>query len=301
MSSIRWRAGGGRASPSRTHALALVLLAACGLAACGSQNRSQRPAVARYIRMVQKVESGLSAPLSAVTQAGAQLASAPRHTTLLGNLERVGNEQTLAASLAKIQAARAEIAAIRTPPAAQHLRSLLLSLADTEADLTRQLRLLAVFLPRFSATLAPLGPATLSLEQALSQTQAYGSAAVSALYLAKARALRRFQAATTAIVLRLHRLTPPRVSIPQYQAELASLQGMGVASGRLADALAGGAPHNVGPLLVAFDRAAAATRSRSAQRAQIAAVKAYDASSSRLNQLSSAIAVERLRLSNNLS
>jgi hypothetical protein len=161
-----------------------------------------------------------------------------------------------------------------------------------------------VFLPRFSAALAPLGPATISLERVLTQTQAYGTAAVAALYTAKAQALRHFQGVTTGIVTRLHRLHrlhPPRVSMPQYRAELGSLTGMSSASGRLAGALAGGTPGNVTTLLVAFDRAAASTRSRSAQRAQIAAIKAYDAGAARLNRLSSAVAVERLRLANTLT
>jgi hypothetical protein len=284
----------------RARPVALFLLTVV-LSACGSQNNSQRPAVAHYIRSVQTIENGLNAPLAAVTKAGTQLASAPKHTTLLGNLERAGNEQTLAASLAKIRAAKSRIAGLPTPIPAQHLRSLLLSLTASEADLTRQLRLLAVFLPHFSAALAPLGPATLSLERVLSQTQAYGSAAVSALYSAKAQALRHFQAVTDAIATRLHRLTPPRVSVPQYRAELTSLRGMGTASGHLAGALGGGSPANVAPLLAAFDRAAAATRTRSAQRAQIAAIKAYNASSARLNRLSAAVAEERLRLSNSLS
>jgi hypothetical protein len=279
----------------------LVVLLAVTVTACGSHSNSQRPAVARYIRSVQTIESGLRAPLAAVTKAGSQLAQAPKHTTLLSNLERAGNEQTLAAALRKITAARRRISALATPASAQHLRSLLLSLTAAEADLTHQLRLLAVFLPRFSAALAPLGPSTLSLEKVLSQTQAYGSAAVSALYGAKAQALRNFQGVTTKIATRLHGLKPPRVSLPQYRAELTSLRGMATASGHLAGALAGGVPGNVAPLLVAFDHAAAATRTRSAQRAQVAAIKAYDANSARLNRLASAVAVERLRLSNTLS
>jgi hypothetical protein len=270
------------------------------LAACGSSHSSPRSAVARYIREVDRIELGLKAPLDTVTRAGSQLASAPKRTTLLGNLERAGNEQTLAASLAKIKAAQARISALPTPAAAGHLRALLITLTATEADLTHQLRLLAVFLPRFNAALSPLGPAILSLEKVLAQTQAYGAAAVSALYAAKAHALRSFQRVATTIAGQLQRLKAPRVSLPQYRIELTSLRGMGMASGRLANALAGGAPGNVRSLLLDFDHAAAATRTHAAQRAQIAAIRAYDARTARLNKLSSAVAVERLRLSNTL-
>jgi hypothetical protein len=283
------------------HLAWLVLAMGIALAACGSSHSSARPAVARYIRAVDRIELGLRAPVAAVTQAGSQLAAAPKRTTLLGNLEHLGSEQALSDSLTKLEAARAELAGMKTPVPARHLRSLLLSLTAAEADVTHQLRLLAVFLPRFSAALAPLGPATISLERVLTQTQASGTAAVAALYAAKAQALRHFHGVTTGIVTRLHRLHPPRVSMAQYRAELGSLTGMSSASGRLAGALAGGTPGNVSTLLVAFDRAAASTRSRSAQRAQIAAIKAYDAGGARLNRLSSAVAVERLRLANTLT
>jgi hypothetical protein len=271
------------------------------LAACGASHPSSRAAVARYIRAVDRIELELRAPLAAVTRAGSQLAATPKRTTLLGNLERVGSEQALSASLAKLEAAKAKLAAMDTPVAARHLRSLLLSLTAAEAGLTHQLRLLAVFLPRFSAALSPLGPSILSLEKTLGQTQAYGTAAVSALYAAKAQALRRFHGVTATITGRLRRLEPPRVSLPQYRAELTSLQGMGTASGRLASALSGGTPGNVRPLLVAFDRAASATRTRSVQRAQTAAIKAYDSATIRLNTLAGEVTQERLRLSNTLS
>ena len=160
--------------------------------------------------------------MAAVTQAGSQLAVARKHTTLLGNLERVGSEQALTDSLTKLEAAKAKLAVMDTPVPARHLRSLLLSLTAAEADITHQLRLLAVFLPRFSAALAPLGPATSPSSGCSPRRQAYGTAAVAALYAAKAQALRRFQGVTAGIVTRLHRLHPPRVSMPQYRAELGS-------------------------------------------------------------------------------
>jgi hypothetical protein len=278
-----------------------LLCLGLGLSACGTSQPSPRSAVAHYIRTADRIELTLRAPLATVTKAGSQLASAPKSATLLGNLERAGSERALSASLAKIEAAKAQLAAAPTPAPARHLRSLLISLTTAEADLTHQLRLLAVFLPRFSATLAPLGPAILSLERTLSETQAYGSAAVSALYAAKAQALRHFQAVTATIVSRLRRLAPPRVSMPQYHIQLASLRGMGTASGRLAGALGGGVPGHVTPLLRAFDRAASATRTPSAQRAQAAAIKAYDAATGRLNTLAGDVTRERLRLSNSLS
>jgi hypothetical protein len=292
---------GGDSWPRAVFLASVALAVGIALAACGSSHPSSRAAVTSYIRAVDRIELGLRAPLAAVTRAGSQLAAAPKRTTLLGNLERVGSERALSGSLVKLEAAKAKLTAMDTPVAARHLGALLLSLTAAEADLTHQLRLLAVFLPRFSAALSPLGPSILSLEKTLGQTQAYGSAAVSALYAAKAQALRRFKGVTTTITGRLDRLQAPRISLPQYRAELTALRGMGTASGRLASALSGGAPGNVRPLLVAFDRAASATRTRSVQRAQTAAIRAYDSATARLNTLAGEVTRERLRLSNSLS
>ena len=281
--------------------LAGALVALAPLAGCGSSQHSDRPAVARYIRRVDALEAKLKAPLTTVSKAGSQLATSPGKATLLGNLAQASSRQQLDTALTQIRTIERQLTALPYPPAAGHLRTLVLQLTAGEADLTHQLRLLAVFLPRFSAVLTPLGPAALSLERVLAQRSAYGTAAVLALYKAKAAALRHFQATTVRLVGRLDRLAPPRVSAAEYRAELVSLRGMGTAAGRLATALGGGTPGNVQPLLIAFDRAAAATHTPAVARAQIKAIKAYDAATSRLSGLSQAIASERLRLSNTLS
>jgi len=277
----------------------LVLALAVALCGCG-HTTSVRGQVAGYIKQVRTIESKLTAPLAAVSQAGRQFSSSGAKTTLLGNIERSGQRQTLSRALAQIRLQGRRLKALKAPPAAGRLRSLLLRLTAAEAGLTHQLELLVVFLPRFSAALGPLGGAAARLEAILVKRQAVGSAAVAALFAAKASALRDFTATTQRVVARLRHLTPPAVSKPQYRSQLASLRGMGASAGRLADALAGGAVTNVAPLLLAFDRAAVATHSRAVQRAQIAAVRAYDVQTAGLSKLSQAIAEERLRLANTL-
>jgi hypothetical protein len=69
----------------------------------------------------------------------------------------------------------------------------------------------------------------------------------------------------------------------------------------LAGALTGGPHGNIRQLLVDFDKAAASTQTIAAQKAHIAAVKAYDGQTSRLATLLRAAEEERLRLANNLS
>ena len=178
---------------------------------------------------------------------------------------------------------------------------LLLELIDDQAAMTRQVAELVAFLPRYTAALRSLGPATKQLETVLSQRSAYGAAAVSAVFASKAAALRRFQATTGALVVQLRRLRPPAVSQPGYKAQVAALQAMGTSAGRLAAMLASGSPSNVGPVLTQFDRAAASTNSVAVQKAEIAAARAYDSRVSALDALSQKVALERLRLSNTLN
>jgi hypothetical protein len=180
------------------------------------------------------------------------------------------------------------------------MRALLLQLMDGEAAMTRELAQLVAFLPQYNAALASLGPAIRRLELALSRRSASGAAAVRAVYLDKAAALRRFQGKTGAVVHELRRLRPPAVSQPGYAAQLASVRGMGVSAGRLAAALASGTLSNVRTLLVQFDRAAARSSTVAVQKAEIAAVRSFDSHSAALNDLSQKVALERLRLSNTL-
>ena len=123
---------------------------------------------------------------------------------------------------------------------------------------------------------------------------------MSAVFASKAAALRRFQATTGAILVQLRRLRPPPVSQPGYKSQVIALREMGTSAGRLAAALASGTASNVGPVLAQFDRAAASTETLAVQKAEIAAARAYDARVSALNALSQKIALERLRLSNDL-
>jgi hypothetical protein len=281
-------------------ALAPVLSCALMLAVagCGQQSSTQRRQVARYVAQVNRIESALAAPLMRVTKVTAQVSSSRRQA--LSGTALALRERQLAIALAQIQAQEQRLRALATPPQAARLRSLLLSLTTDEAGLTTQLRLLIGFLPRFTSVVAPLAPALARLERALSVRQAAGTAAVAAVYAAKVTALRRFEATIRVIVTELWRLSVPDVSKPAYRAQLTSLRGMGSSAGRLAAALAGGAPGNVRPLLIDFDRAALATRTQGVQKAQIAAIRAYDAQSRRLSTLSSAIARERLRLATSL-
>lgn len=277
----------------RTFALVcagLLLLAGCG------QSASGRPALARYIQQVNAIETKLAAPLTTVTQLGAQFTR--RHGVGAGSLSSFVERSTMSAALARMAALRRQLAALRPPAPATHLRALLLSVVDGQIGLTRQLGKLIEFLPKFNRALAPLGPAMRRLEGTLSQQSAYGSAAVAAVYAAKAAALRNFQASLESILGRLRRLQPPAVSKPDYDAQVSSLKGMSVNAGRLAGTIAQGAQGNVQPLLIAFDRAAASAQGQAVQKAHAAAVTAYNRQITHISTLADQANRERLRLAN---
>jgi hypothetical protein len=276
---------------------AVVLAIALACAGCGHQSRN-RTDVATYVRRVSAIEAKLATPVAAVTRAGAAFAAAGTKPVPLTGTALSGQGATLARAQAQIQTQDRALRGLATPPAARTLRSLLLRFTANEIAMTHELARMVAFMPRFNSELTPLAPAATRLARVLAQRQAAGAAAVAALFAAKAGALRRFEATTAHMTARLALLSPPAVLKPQYEAQLTSLRGMGASAGRLASALAGGAPTNVTPLLVAFDRAAAATRTSGALRAQAAAVKAYSSRVARLATLAQAIASERLRLAN---
>jgi hypothetical protein len=282
--------------------LAAVLVATL-VAACGGQQSSQRPAVAGYVKQVNAIEAALAAPLGDVTSGGAEFSREERPAVKgapIQALPQTPPEQTLQRALTQIESLRARLAATTAPPAAAQLRALLLQLVDGQAAMTRELAQVVAFLPQYNAALASLGPAIRRLELALSQRSAYGAAAVQAVYLDKAAALRRFQGKTGSVLHELRRLRPPAVSRPGYAAQLASLRGMSVSAGRLAGVLASGTLSNVQTLLVQFDRAAARSSTVAVQKAEIAAIRAYDSRSAALDHLSQKVALARLGLSNTL-
>ena len=280
--------------------LVLGVVAVAMLAsACGHQT-SERPAVAAYIKQVNRIESQLAVPLREVS-AGAVLFSRQQGAgTSAGGLGAGAPEQTLLSASGRIHTLRERLAALDTPPSALHLRALALQLVDRQAELTREVAGLVDFLPRYNATLRPLVPATQSLERVLSRRSAAGAPAVAAVYASKAAALRKFQATVDAILTRLRKLRPPPVSKPGYAAQLVSLRGMGTSAGRLAAAIAQGAPPNVQPVIAQFDNAATSTHAVAVQQAEIAAARAYNSRSAALAKLSRRVELERVRLANTL-
>jgi hypothetical protein len=279
--------------------LALIASATLLLAAGCGQHSSRRPAVAGYVKQVNAVEARLTSPLTSITKVGASFArlQGAGGSSVSGFLQ----QGTIAGALQRIASLREQLARIKTPPPAAHLRSLLLQVIDAQIAMTRQLAKMVVFLPRFSSALAPLTPALRRLEAVLSQQSAYGASAVAAVYAAKAAALRAFRKSVDGILTRLRELRPPAVAKSDLEAEAHSLRGMGDSAGKLATALGQGPQANVQPLLTAFGRAAASAQSPAARRAHTTAIRAYDRQIARITSLSRDADLERLRLANSLA
>jgi hypothetical protein len=276
-----------------------ALILGLTLAGCGGQTRvNPRSQVAAYLTQVNRTERELSQPLSDVSHMAARLAAPAHHGS--GVRDSAADISPLRRDLGQIQALGERLAAIRAPSAATRLRTMLVTLVARQASLTRQTAELATFLPRFNEALTPLATASRRLERALLVNQAYGAAAVQAVYAEKAAALRTFRAKLQGVLARLARLHPPPVSASNYRVQTVSLRGMSINASRLATALQAGDLTGVAPLLAAFDKAAAIPQSKRVFRAQVAAAKNYDRQVAGLRVLASRAIDERLRLQQNL-
>jgi division protein CdvB (Snf7/Vps24/ESCRT-III family) len=271
------------------------------LSGCGQAANPERTAVARYLTRVQKVETAFTKPLGEVTQDGDQFAQHNfKSSSVLGREALAAEESSLLRAATQIDALRARLASLASPAAAAQLRALLLKLAQRQAALAREVAGIVVFVPSFSAVLEPLRPATQRLAHVLADNTASSSGAVADLDAAKASALRRFAATVQTIETGVRRLHPPAISAPGYRTQLVSLQGMSQTAGELATALTSADNSRIAPLLVRFDHAATLNATVGAQRAQIAAVRAYDAQVDSVSRLVDRIDTVRYRLDSTL-
>jgi hypothetical protein len=208
-------------------------------------------------------------------------------------------ERSLLAAERDLVGLRVRLAAIDVPAPARRLRALTLTLADRQIALTRELGRLEAFLPAFGSALKPLGSASRALQAALAVRGRFTPSQLATVDDRKAGALERFGVVLDSVASTIEKLHPPAVSLPAYRTQLASLEGMAAAGDHLATALrtkgSGGTA-----ALVQFDRAATLSGTVSAQKAEITAVKAYDAEIASLRVLVIEIYKERSQLDTGL-
>ncbi len=256
----------------------VAALVAVAVGACGSQSSSQK--IAAYIRAVNPVERRLLTPYRTVSSAGSRFIANEKllsQNAPVARSEQLTIEQQLRGARTRIAAVARRLAAVPAPAAGRPLRARLLALANGEIAMTDEVRSLVGFLPSFTRALAPVPAATATLQRILSaRVPADASAAgVSAALATKAAALLRYRATLTRALHALAPLRPPAVSVPEYRAQLSSLAALRRAAVDLAHALT----HAQGAIpraLERFDQAAARSDSTAVQRANIAAIRAYD-------------------------
>jgi hypothetical protein len=247
--------------PSQTdHVIraALAVLVAFLAAGCG-HGSGQREAVAVYIARVNSVEVALTSPLQAITTANRDFA---RHQGAPAAISR-----DLRQAAMEVDALARRLAALNPPSDAVHLQPLLVEFARGEAALGREVASLATFLPAFSQTLRPLRPAGITLERTLkSNAQAQVKAAV----------LDTYAVIAGGVIGQLRGLHPPHVSASLYNDQVATLEHVRDSGRSLARALRDKRTKDLPTLLRRFNLAAVGNQSIAAQKAQIAAVRAYN-------------------------
>jgi hypothetical protein len=253
----------------------------------GSSESKSHKEVAAYIVDANKIQSSMTLPFARVRVAFRQFASKPT-----GGVDQA---RQLAAAERTLRTLRRRLSALVAPAPAVKLRRLLIRLAGAEAGIAHEVQGLATFMPMMSADLAASRYAATVLGNALAAvpypkaTSIRGTpkeiATAKAAYAAKADAaataqadaLTVYEGRVTVVIKRLRSLRPPTVMRPTYQAQLRALVATRGAVTRLAAELRKRDRSRVPQLNRQIKEAARLAASIDTQRAQIAAIKLYNA------------------------
>lgn len=260
---------------------------------------AQRKALVAYIDSIDNVEGRMTFPMTKVLHAyqafAHQKSITPRTQAQLGQAETT------------VKSLRRQLAAIPAPPDARPLRADVLRLVTSEAEITHEVHLLALFVPPFAAavarvhgaglalgkTLAAIKPPTAHLvrgtKKQIAKARAAFASASDRTAAAEADAIDAYDAIVKSAIARVRRLSAPPAFTPALRSELHGLQAIQTAGGRLAGVLRSSSRSNVAELGRAFTVATRRSESAPAQRAEIAAVKAYDARVRRLSRFTAAV------------
>jgi hypothetical protein len=264
----------------RTRLIAAAAVLALVAAGCGGDGPNRREMVIRYIEDANVIQAKVAQPSQTVSQAGRELAKTRGDRALaLRKLRRAA---------LRIDAIRKQLAVLVAPAEARRLRALLLELMRREAALAREVAGFVSFVPEFQAALEGLVPAGSKLKAALGVKGVAG---------AKADALDTYAATLDVVLRRLRAMRPPAVSAPLHSTQVQTLERVRAAATALAKALREERAEDIAPLLTRLQRAVVSNQSLAAQRAQIAAVRAYNERVSSLDKLARRIHAERARLS----
>ena len=252
-----------------------IVLLALAVSGCGG---SKNASVKRYVQQVNAIASGMRLQLEQVAGANAGFKSSADLAALAPKFARA--ERNLATFATRLSA-------LDPPPRAKPVAATLAKLVAVERGLVAELHRFAVFLPAFRKALVPYGRAVTAFRSAARVVKTATTEAI--VVDTYANALSQPLAA-------LARLSPPAVLAPTYATEVLVLQKSRVTARSLAAALRAGRTAQAHALLVRLSQIAVSGGSVAAQKAQIAAVRAYDAQVSRTTVLQDQAQLELARL-----
>ncbi|HEY2543486.1 MAG TPA: hypothetical protein VGH92_10600 [Gaiellaceae bacterium] len=300
-------------SNKRTLVLGLAAASAVAAAVIVSLPHHQsrkRTAVSQYITSVDGIEQQMAYSLGRASSAYRAFASS--------KAPGPGTAKKLAQAERTLGLLAGRISALAAPPQARRLRSLVLRVVREEESATHEIHELVVFQPPFNTALkklhvasqtmskrlaavhAPVPHAIRGTKKQIAQAKAAFAAKANAAAAAQADAVMAYDAAAVGVERSLRELRAPPVLAPAYAAQVAALTATVKAGSRLAAELRNPARTKVAELSRAFALATRRSQTLAAQRAEVAAVKAYDRRVRKIQASAAAVRDEITRLQQQL-
>lgn len=291
--------------------LAAVVLVAAAVAATfinhkPSAESKERKAVSDYIDTVNLLQNQMHIQLTKVGLAYRDLAA--------GSIRRKHAPAQLGAAAATLHRLDRRLIATPAPPQASKLRALVIKLVAQESALTLEVRELALFTPRFSVFLKRLRAISSRFDnamravpqpkrkavrgthaQVLAAEHAYQTQ-LNVAAAAQADAIDGYVAGVDGLLEELDTLHAPAVVAPTFDAEVRSLHDVTVTGAELSAELRTSKRTQLSKRIRAFTLAGREAGSLAAQRAQIAAIRAYNRRSRAVGATSAAVQSELSRL-----
>lgn len=291
--------------------IAAVVLVAAAVAATfinhkPSAESKERKAVSDYIDTVNLLQNQMHIQLAKVSMAYRDLAS--------GSIRRRQAPAQLGAAAATLRRLDRRLIATPAPSQASKLRSLIIKLVAQESELTLEVRQLALFTPRFAVFLKQLRAVSARFDAAMRavpqqrRKAVHGTSAQvvaaerayqaqrDAAAAAQAAAIDEYVAGVNGLLKELDALRAPAVVAPTFDSEVRSLHDVSVTGAQLSAELRTARRTHLDERIRAFTLAGREAGSLAAQRAQIAAIKAYNRRSHAIGATNSAVQDELSRL-----
>jgi hypothetical protein len=258
-------------------AVCFVLL----VAGCGGSDHSAEKDVTKYIEDVNSIQHGLSLPLGQVALGYRQLAKGSNLTAM---------QPKLAKSAQTIRKLERRVDALDPPPEAIRLDATIRRLVHGESQLAEELALLAAYVHDAAPVLTRATAAGKSLHDALSTQRSRG---------AQATALEAYAAPLDTAAKQLAKLEAPPVVAPSQRTQVQTYRLIAARARALPTALRGG--KSGAQEVHALQVAVATSSSIPAQKARIAAIKAFNRRTAQLRKLEADAQRQRNRLERTLS